>query len=179
MQSNLSYILLFLLLFCSLTKIKSQDIKPEVKPIPIVKNGSSQKVISSEKQIIKNDTLLLKKQDSIQLDTIKPKEVITDLITHVAKDYTTQNAKDKTVTLYNEAHVVYTDIDLKAGIIIIDYIKNTLFAKGIKDSIGYTQKPVFKQGGQESEQDSMLYNFKTKKLLFMVLKPDRSLVCMF
>ncbi len=170
MQSNLSYILLFLLLFCSLTKIKSQDIKPEVKPIPIVKNGSSQKVISSEKQIIKNDTLLLKKQDSIQLDTIKPKEVITDLITHVAKDYTTQNAKDKTVTLYNEAHVVYTDIDLKAGIIIIDYIKNTLFAKGIKDSIGYTQKPVFKQGGQESEQDSMLYNFKTKKAIIYGIK---------
>ena len=170
MQSNLSYILLFLLLFCSLTKIKSQDIKPEVKPIPIIKNGSSQKVISSEKQIIKNDTLLLKKQDSIQLDTIKPKEVITDLITHVAKDYTTQNAKDKTVTLYNEAHVVYTDIDLKAGIIIIDYIKNTLFAKGIKDSIGYTQKPVFKQGGQESEQDSMLYNFKTKKAIIYGIK---------
>ena len=170
MQSNLSYILLFLLLFCSLTKIKSQDIKPEVKPIPIVKNGSSQKVISSEKQIIKNDTSLLKKQDSIQLDTIKPKEVITDLITHVAKDYTTQNAKDKTVTLYNEAHVVYTDIDLKAGIIIIDYIKNTLFAKGIKDSIGYTQKPVFKQGGQESEQDSMLYNFKTKKAIIYGIK---------
>ena len=41
--------------------------------------------------------------------------------------------------------------DLKAGIIIIDYIKNTLFAKGIKDSTGYNQKPVFKQGGQESE----------------------------
>ena len=54
MQSNLSYILLFLLLFCSLTKIKSQDIKPKVKPIPIVKSGGSQKVISSEKQIIKN-----------------------------------------------------------------------------------------------------------------------------
>ena len=170
MQSNLSYILLFLLLFCSLTKIKSQDIKPKVKPIPIVKSGGSQKVITPEKKIIKNDTLLLKKQDSIQLDTIKPKEVITDLISHIAKDYTTQNAKDKTVTLYNEAHVVYTDIDLKAGIIIIDYIKNTLFAKGIKDSLGYTQKPVFKQGGQESEQDSMLYNFKTKKAIIYGIK---------
>ena len=170
MQSNLSYILLFLLLFCSLTKTKSQDIKPKVKPIPIVTKGSSQRVIAPQKKIIKNDTLLLKKQDSIQLDSLKPKEAITDLITHVAKDYTTQNAKDKTVTLYNEAHVVYTDIDLKAGIIIIDYIKNTLFAKGIKDSLGYTQKPVFKQGGQESEQDSMLYNFKTKKAIIYGIK---------
>ena len=136
----------------------------------MVTKDSSQRVIAPQKKIIKNDTLLLKKQDSIQLDSLKPKEAITDLITHVAKDYTTQNAKDKTVTLYNEAHVVYTDIDLKAGIIIIDYIKNTLFAKGIKDSLGYTQKPVFKQGGQESEQDSMLYNFKTKKAIIYGIK---------
>ena len=143
MQSNLSYILLFLLFFCFHTKLKSQDIKPKVKPIPVVNNTSSEKVISTPKKIIKNDTLLLKKQDSIEIDTIKPKEAITDLISHVAKDYTTQNAKDKTVTLYNEAHLVYTDIDLKAGIIIIDYLKNTLFAKGIKDSTGYTQKQIF------------------------------------
>ena len=136
----------------------------------MVTKDSSQSVIAPQKKIIKNDTLLLKKQDSIQLDSLKPKEAITDLISHVAKDYTTQNAKDKTVTLYNEAHVVYTDIDLKAGIIIIDYIKNTLFAKGIKDSLGYTQKPVFKQGGQESEQDSMLYNFKTKKAIIYGIK---------
>ena len=136
----------------------------------MVTKDNSQSVIAPQKKIIKNDTLLLKKQDSIQLDSLKPKEAITDLISHVAKDYTTQNAKDKTVTLYNEAHVVYTDIDLKAGIIIIDYIKNTLFAKGIKDSLGYTQKPVFKQGGQESEQDSMLYNFKTKKAIIYGIK---------
>ncbi|MDG1423445.1 MAG: putative LPS assembly protein LptD [Flavobacteriaceae bacterium] len=141
-----------------------------MKPIPMVTKDNSQSVIAPQKKIIKNDTLLLKKQDSIQLDSLKPKEAITDLISHVAKDYTTQNAKDKTVTLYNEAHVVYTDIDLKAGIIIIDYIKETLFAKGIKDSLGYTQKPVFKQGGQESEQDSMLYNFKTKKAIIYGIK---------
>ena len=136
----------------------------------MLNNDRSKEEVSLPKKIINNDTLLLKKQDSIQIDTIKPKEVITDLITHVAKDYTSQNAKEKTVTLYNEAHVVYTDIDLKAGIIIIDYIKNTLFAKGIKDSTGYIQKPIFKQGGQESVQDSMLYNFKTKKAIIYGIK---------
>ena len=52
------------------------------------------------------------------------------MITHIAKDYTIQNAKNKTVTLYNEAHVTYTDIDLKAGIIVVDYLNKTL-AKGI------------------------------------------------
>ena len=81
-----------------------------------------------------------------------------------------KNAKDKTVTLYNEANITYTDIDLKAGIIIIDYKKNTLFAKGIIDSTGYTQKPIFKQGSQESEQDSIIYNFKSKRALIYGLK---------
>ena len=99
MQSNLSYILLFLLLFCSLTNTRSQDIKPKVKPIPMVVKNSLSKAIITPEKIIKNDTLLVKKQDSIQLDTIKPKEAITDLITHVAKDYTSQNATNKTVTL--------------------------------------------------------------------------------
>ena len=170
MQSNLSYILLFLLLFCSLTETKSQDIKPRGTSIPIIKKDSISKIKIKSIKPIKNDSLLLKKQDSIQLDSIKPKEAITDLITHVAKDYTTQNAKNKTVTLYNEAHIVYTDIDLKAGIIIIDYLKSTLYAKGIKDSTGYNQKPIFKQGNQESEQDSMIYNFKTKKAIIYGIK---------
>ena len=120
--------------------------------------------------IIKQDSLLFEKKDTIALDSLQPKEAIQDIIVHTAKDYTTQNAKNKTITLYNEAHVTYTDIDLKAGIIIVDYTKNTLFAKGIKDSIGYSQIPVFKQGSEETEQDSMVYNFKSKKALIYGLK---------
>ena len=54
------------------------------------------------------------------------------MITHIAKDYTIQNAKNKTVTLYNEAHVTYTDIDLKAGIIVVDYLNKTLLQRGLK-----------------------------------------------
>ena len=48
--------------------------------------------------------------------------------------------------------------------------KNTLFAKGIIDSLGYNQLPIFKQGGQESEQDSIIYNFKSKRALIYGLK---------
>jgi lipopolysaccharide assembly outer membrane protein LptD (OstA) len=170
LQSNLSYILLILLLCCSLTNIRSQDIKPEVLPIPLITNDSLAKTTFLPTTTIKKDTLISQKQDSVQVDSIRPKEAITDLISHIAKDYTTQNVKNKTVTLYNEAHLVYTDIDLKAGIIVIDYIKNTLFAKGIKDSTGYNQRPIFKQGSQESEQDSMIYNFKTKKAIIYGIK---------
>ena len=170
MQTNLSYILLFCCFF--FVKISfSQDIKSKEKIIiPAIKKDT---IITKKKDslaLIKKDTLVLKNKDSIVNDSIKLKESIDDIITHIAKDYTIQNAKDKTVTLYNEASITYTDIDLKAGIVIIDYKKNTLFAKGIIDSTGYTQRPVFKQGGEESEQDSLLYNFKSKRALIYGLK---------
>lgn len=146
MQSNLPYIFLIPLFFCSF-QAQSQDIQSQRKPIPRVQ-----------------------KKDTIVTDTIQPKEAIAGIITHIAKDYTTQNAKNKTVTLYNEAHVSYTDIDLKAGIIVVDYLNKTLFAKGIKDSTGYLQRPVFKQGNEESEQDSLIYNFETKKAIIYGIK---------
>ncbi|MFT5257841.1 MAG: lipopolysaccharide assembly outer membrane protein LptD (OstA), partial [Arenicella sp.] len=170
LQTNLSYILLFCCFF--FTKLGfSQDIKP-TKGITIPSMDKNSVPAKKIKEItsLKKETALLKEKDSIAVDSIKPKETLEDLITHIATDYTIQNAKDKTVTLYNEANITYTDIDLKAGIIVVDYTKNTLFAKGIKDSLGYTQRPIFKQGSEESEQDSMIYNFKTKKALIYGLK---------
>jgi hypothetical protein len=170
LQSNRSY----LLLFCCIFFIKigfSQDIKSTEKiVVPAVKKDSTFFKKKDSLPILKKDSLLLKNKDSIALDSIKPKESIEDLIVHVAKDYTIQDAKSKTVTLYNEANITYTDIDLKAGLIIIDYKKNRLFAKGIMDSTGYVQRPIFKQGGQESEQDSIIYNFKSKRALIYGLK---------
>lgn len=146
-----------------------QDIKPTKKTtIPIVKKDTV--TPGKQKLLAKQDSIINKKRDTIGLDTIKPKESIEDIITHIATDYTVQDAKNKTVTLYNEANITYTDIDLKAGIIKIDYKKNTLFAKGIIDSTGYVQRPVFKQGSEESEQDSIIYNFKSKKTIIYGLK---------
>lgn len=173
MQTNLSYVLLFCCFF--FVKIGfSQDIKSKEKlNIPLIKKDSILKKRNDSLSKIKRDSLLNKQLDTTAKDTLKPKEAVEDIITHTAKDYTIQNAKKETVTLYNEANITYTDIDLKAGIIIIDYKKNTLFAKGIKDSTGYTQRPVFKQGSQESEQDSMVYNFKTKRALIYGLKTQQ------
>ena len=147
----------------------SQDLESKNKKV--IANVNKDTILNKSKDsILKRDSLNLKKTDTIALDSVKQKETIEDIILHVAKDYTIQNAKDKTVTLYNEAHITYTDIDLKAGIIVVDYKKSTLFAKGIIDSTGYIQRPIFKQGGQESEQDSIIYNFKSKRALIYGLK---------
>lgn len=145
----------------------AQDIKPKTKPI---------KSIKSKKTLLKKDSILLNKNlDTIKKDSIsKPKSSVESKITHNALDYILQDAKKKQIELYNQAHVTYEDIDLKAGYILIDNKNNTLFARGIKDSLGYLQRPVFKQGSQESEQDSILYNFKTKKTIIYGIKTVQS-----
>ena len=170
MQTNLSYILLFCCIFFVEIGLSQENIP--VKKKKVISEVKNDTVVSKKETALnlKKDSLALKKIDTIAQDSIKPKEVVEDIITHVAKDYTIQNAKNQTVTLYNEANIIYTDIDLKAGIIIIDYKKNTLFAKGIIDSTGYTQRPIFKQGTQESEQDSIIYNLKSKRALIYGLK---------
>ncbi len=157
-------------MICFTVQGQSQDIKPKIDTIPAVKKTVFPKIKNDSLKPKEKDSLPEQKKDTIALDSIQPKESIADKISHVAKDYTIQDAKKKTVTLYNEAHVIYTDIDLKAGIIIVDYLNNTLFAKGIKDSTGYQQRPIFKQGNQESEQDSMVYNFKTEKAIIYGIK---------
>ena len=168
MQSNIQHILLFsfLSLFCLQIGF-AQDIKLKTNPIPLTKD---------KKSSLKKDSLLLKKKiDTIKIDTIvKPKSSIESKITHNALDSILQNAKTKKIELFNQAHVTYEDIDLKAGYILIDNKNNTLFAKGIKDSLGYTQRPVFKQDSQESEQDSILYNFKTKRAIIYSIKSNQS-----
>src|SRR5690606_16453621 len=62
--------------------------------------------------------------------------------------------------------IYYQDTELKAGIIVMDYIKNEVYAGRIKDSTGtYTQLPYFKQGSNEVRPDSIRFNFDTQKAL--------------
>ncbi|MGB0891700.1 MAG: putative LPS assembly protein LptD [Flavobacteriaceae bacterium] len=151
-------------LFCSLNVI-SQDIKPIRKAIPVVSKDTT----FSKKILSKKDSISIPK-DSL----VKPKEAIDGIIVHDAEDYSIQDAKKNILTLYNKAVVKYQNLEIKAGIIIIDNNKETLIAKGIKDSLGYHQKPQFKQDGQESEQDSLIYNFKSKKAIIYGVKTTQS-----
>jgi len=74
--------------------------------------------------------------------------------------------RKRQLTLYNQAELYYQDFELKAGIIVMDYEKNEVYAGRIKDSLGnYTQRPVFKQGDNVIEPDSIRFNTITKKAL--------------
>ena len=120
-------------------------------------------------------TISEKTQDTILKDSIKPKK---DLLEHTVKyhaiDYTKFNQKEHKLYLYNEATIDYGDMKIEAGNITIDYNKNTVYAKGIKDTLGgYTQKPVFTQGANVVEPDSIIFNTKSKKALIYNSKTEQ------
>ncbi len=120
--------------------------------------------------LISKDSLSLKPKDSIA----KPKEFLESIIVHNADSLIRQDLKNKKVLLYKNAHVNYNDIDLTAGFIEIDNNTSIITAKGIKDSIGsYSQRPVFKQGSEESTQDTIKFNFKTEKAKIWGLRTEQ------
>ena len=108
-----------------------------------------------------------KELDSTKTDTFKKKKsVLEGIVKRTALDYERIDQKKKQVTLYNQAELYYLDVVLKSGIIVMDYAKNEVYAGRIKDSAGnYTQRPVFTQGSNVVEPDSIRFNFKTKKVL--------------
>lgn len=112
--------------------------------------------------------ILKKEPDTIKVDTLlkNKKPLLESKIKRKAVDYEKFDQKKKLITLYNKAEVYYEDIELKSGIIVIDYEKNEVYAGRIKDSTGtLIQRPTFKQGNNLVEPDSIRFNFKTKKAL--------------
>ncbi len=83
-----------------------------------------------------------------------------------SRQYQLIDRKNKRLILYDNASVKYHDIELRAGIIIVNYAKKEVYAGRIPDSTGkLSQKPVFKQGATEITTDSIRFNFETKRAL--------------
>ena len=165
MQRNLFYIV-FLTIFLTLGNLKtySQEGPKETKSFP-PKNQETK----PENDTVHEPELQVKIPDSL-----KKKPLLESKIKRKAVDYEKFDQKKKLITLYNKAEVYYQDIELKSGIIVIDYNKSEVYAGRIKDSTGaYTQRPVFKQGNNVVEPDSIRFNFKTKKALVWNSRTDQ------
>lgn len=149
----------------------AQDIK---KPQDSIKPKVNDRVIIKADSLL-DPKALEKSQDSTQTDSIVPKKSLLEFIVdYTATDYTKFNQKKQKLYLYNEAKIIYGDMNITAGDIIIDYSKDIVYAKGITDTIeGYTQKPVFTQGSNVVEPDSIVFNTKTKKALIYNSKTEQ------
>ncbi|SHL93126.1 LPS assembly outer membrane protein LptD (organic solvent tolerance protein OstA) [Flavobacterium flevense] len=173
LHTNLFHIvLLSIFLTFGASSIYSQDIK-KTKGI-VVKQQNKVTDTIKDSSIVSTDTIK-KENDSIKKDSIKPKKAFLDgKVKYKALGYTKLDNKQKLTTLYDEAELYYQDVELKSGIIIMDYEKNEVYAGRIKDSAGkYTQYPNFKQGTNVIEPDSIRFNFKTKKALIWNSKTDQ------
>ncbi|MES2590370.1 MAG: putative LPS assembly protein LptD [Bacteroidota bacterium] len=89
---------------------------------------------------------------------------LKEKISYNATDSMVLDMANQKAYLYNTAVVVYEDMRLEAGYIELDFGKNVLFSRGIKDSAGnIIQKPVSTQAGEKFNAGEITYNFKTKK----------------
>ena len=86
-------------------------------------------------------------------------------VEYKAKDCVQIDRKNNKLILYNEAELYYQDIELRAGIIILDYQTNEVNAGRIELDSTLVQYPFFKQDSNEVNPDSIRFNFDTQKAL--------------
>ena len=130
------------------------------------------KIIKEKQNINVNDSINIS-NDSVAVK----KTLILDLIKYSAKDSVKINKKKNEIYLYNEAVLEYQDMTLNSGVILLNYRKNEVYAGRIPhpDSVGVlVQKPVFTQGRDEINPDSIRFNFDTKKALIWNSKTQQS-----
>ena len=126
-------------------------------------------LIFGQNGISKIDTL-----DNVELDTLRKEPLLLDKVRRHANGYIKINQKEKKIYMYDGAELYYQDVELKSGIIVLDYKKNEVSAGRIIDSLGnLSQAPFFKQGSDEVYPDSLRFNFKTKKAIIWNSRSDQ------
>lgn len=129
--------------------------------------------ISSFGQVkLKSDTITGSRNlnDSIVVPSVKAandtvtKPVLESEITYSAKDSIIPDLQNQKMYLYKDAVINYQEIELKADYIVLDMARKEVYAEGLPDSTGtIVGTPVFKDGNDQFEANTMRYNFETQK----------------
>lgn len=117
--------------------------------------------------------LFAEKKDTVRViipDSLKSKDSsLQSTVKYSAQDSTVMDVDGKTVHLYGKAKVTYSDIELDADYIRLDWGKNEIFAHGSPDTTRQGDKvkgkPIFSQGGDKYNTDTIRYNFKSRKAI--------------
>ena len=113
--------------------------------------------------------------DSLSTDDIEKKSILLDNIKYDATDSITIDQNNNKIILYNNAKVIYGDIELTSGLIVLDYKENIVTAGRIDDGEGnLIQFPTFKQGDNIVNPDSIKYNFDNQKALIWNSKSEEN-----
>ena len=118
---------------------------------------------SLQKAIWKHNKLI---DDSLRADSLnrQRKNGIDAPVEYTADDSMVYEGDTKRAYLYGKSHVKYENMDLESDKIYMSMDSSLVHATGSVDTTG--QKfgtPVFKMGSSTYENDTMAFNFKTKK----------------
>ncbi|MCG2430364.1 putative LPS assembly protein LptD [Aequorivita xiaoshiensis] len=173
LQTNSQYLTIFLtfLLFSS-SILHAQDI-PSNKSAKLPNSNIQDTLPVNLKPVV--EQINEQAQDTVKTDTIKPpNETLTDIVDYFGEDYVFLNRKENKIYMFNNAYIKYEDMRIDAGLIILDYNKNEVYAKGIDSAGVYSQRPVFVQGPNKVEPDSIRYNFNSEKALVYNSRTEQS-----
>jgi lipopolysaccharide assembly outer membrane protein LptD (OstA) len=100
-------------------------------------------------------------QDSLNKNK---KSAIDAPVSYTAKDSVVFFMGNSNAYLYGDGQVKYDNMEINAEKIAMNMDSSVVHADGVPDSLGVLKgKPVFKQGSDQYESESMSYNFDTKK----------------
>ncbi|NND93719.1 MAG: LPS-assembly protein LptD [Flavobacteriales bacterium] len=121
---------------------------------------SSELFCQPDSLLLGNDTI----NNATKIENESYKSPIDEIITYPAKDSTIYDIASQTVHMYKGAKVTYGDISLEADYISYNFSKMEVTAYGLPDTNGTVLgKPLFKQGSQAFNSDTIRYNFTTEK----------------
>ena len=107
--------------------------------------------------ITSTDTISLRKSP-------KRNTVLDEIIKTTSSDSVVYDLTNKKIIMLNKCVIDYGTIHLETGYAEMDLTSNLLIAKGLPDSVGnITQKPVYKDGDQQYNCETIKYNFNTGK----------------
>jgi len=150
-------------------KTSKSSVGKKTKPTPKkTKSAPSEikiKPVAIQVDTVKNlDSLFSDSVISDSTDLASSSGDLQDEVKYTAEDSVIYDASVSKVYLFHNAKVEYTNLTLTAEYVEIDLVKNVAFAKGVPDTTGKLKgKPVFSQGSEKYEANSMTYNFKSKR----------------
>jgi len=162
---------LLLLLHCSVAVV-AQDIPPKNDVVITSKRTGDTTNVSISPVLTEINEAVI---DTVKTDTIRPKkEMLDNVVDYYGEDYVYIDQKEHKVYMYNKAYIVYGDMRIDAGLIILDYNKNEVFAAGIDSAGTYSQPPIFVQENNTAKPDSLRFNFDTKKAIVYNTKTEQN-----
>ena len=190
-RKTLIFLLLFVIVFvvAEVPRLRfpqggeSRDSIPEdtvpVDTLPFRK-GSISAILkdSAQKDSLKSDTAVMdslqkaiwlhNKQidDSLRADSLnrQRKNGIDAPVEYSAEDSMVYMGDSKLAYLYGKSHVKYENMDLESDQIYMSMDSSLVHATGSRDTTGKKYgTPIFKMGNDTYENDTMAFNFKTKK----------------